>query len=330
MDRFEKYPDIFFLPEWGKAFQELDNGEANIFEFKNDNGHIYYQFIKRRIPHHFNLSGYFDIITPYGFNGPVVLFCKDNRKEQLISEYNEEFLKYCIHENIISEYVRFSPWLKNHLDFGNQYDLKYNNYTLHTDLTVNDFFMEEFHKRVRNKIRVASKRGVTVEYDFTGSSLTDFFRLYQMTGEKNNFSDYYRFSFDFLANTIGILGNRQYIINARFENRCISSRIVLDYGEYVHDFLAGNDYLYIDLNANSLILYEMACRAKAQGKKQLQMGGAFSDSLFAFKKQFTKKGFCDFFIGKRIINKQIYSDIVEKRISMENNIDPTYFPLYRG
>ena len=330
MDRDEKYPDIFFLPEWGKAFQELDNGEANIYEFKNDYGHIYYQFIKRRIPSHLNLPAYFDIITPYGFNGPVVLFCKDGRKEHLISEYKEEFLKYCIHENIISEYVRFSPWLKNHLDFGNQYDLKYNNYTLHTDLTVSDFFMEEFHKRVRNKIRVASKRGVTIEYDFKGTSLKEFYRLYQMTGEKNNFSEYYRFSYDFLSNSFSVLGNKQFIVNAKFDNNYISSRIVLDHGEYVHDFLAGNDYQYIDLNANSLILYEMAGWAKARGKKQLQMGGAFSDSLFAFKKQFTKTGFCDFYIGKRIINEQVYKELVEKRIKLGNLEDSTYFPLYRG
>lgn len=323
-------PDIFFLPEWGQAFQELDKGEACIFEFNHKLGHIYYQFIKRKIPDNLGFSTFYDIITPYGFGGPIILENNPSEREQFLSLYDDAFNKYCLNEDIIAEYVRFNPWLKNHLDFQKKYTIKYNNYTLYTDLTVKDFFMEEFSSRIRNKIRNAEKKGVQLEYDLTGSSVEEFYRLYQLTAEKNNFSDYYRFSLDFLLSTFKLLGTRQFIINAKYENKYISSAIFLDYGDYVHYFLAANDYRFITLNANSMILNEIGKWGKKKGKKQLHLGGAFSDELFAFKKHFTKKGICDFYVGKKIRNEQIYNELIDIKLKKGGINDNSYFPLYRG
>jgi len=322
-------PDIFFLPEWGQAFQELDKGEVVVFEHRSTNGHIYYQFIKRKIPD-FLGHDFFDIITPYGFSGPVIVEEKAESRSKLLQEFTETFAKFCINERIISEYVRFNPWIKNHLDFEKIYNLKYNNYTVHTDLSVKDFFNDEFSKKARNRIRHAEKEGIITEYDFTGASLNEFLRLYRTTSEKNTISEYYRFSLKFLEYVFKLLKDNIFIINARYENKYISSTIVLEYGDYLHSFLTGNDYEYYNLNAHSLVLYEIAKYGKENGKKQMHLGGAFSDQLFHFKKQFTKKGFCDFYVGKRIINERVYKDLVEKRIRMGNLKDSSYFPLYRG
>lgn len=233
-------------------------------------------------------------------------------------------------ENIVSEYVRFNPWLKNHLDFEKTYTTKYNNYTLFTDLTVDNFFMQEYCSKIRNLIRKAVKNGVQLEFDFTGASLKELHRLYQMMAKKNNVAEYYLFDFDFLLKTFVDLKNKQFIINGIFEDKYISSAIFLHHGDYIHYHLSANDPKYYPLNANSLILREACKWGQNNGKKQMQLGGAFSDELFAFKKQFTKKGICDYYVGKKIRNEAIYDEFVNLKLTNGTITNYSYFPLYRG
>lgn len=322
-------PDIYFLPDWGKLFQEHDGGEICVFEFKNELGHIYYQFIKQHLPANLGYDQYFDIITVYGFNGPVIIKCDSTNKERLVIEYNNAFQKYCLNNNIISEYIRFSPWLKNHLDFESIYATRYNNYTLFTDLTVHDFFMEEYSSKARNHIRKAVKSGVILEFDYTGVSINEFQRLYKLMAKKNNVSEFYLFKTEFLKRSFNVLNNKQFIINAIFENKYISSAIFLHFGKYIHYHLAANDPSYYGFCANSMILREACTWGQLNGKTQMHLGGAFSKELFAFKKEFIKQGICDYYIGKKIRNEEIYQDLVNKRINSGPISNMSYFPLYR-
>ena len=325
-----KLPDIYFLPVWGKLYQEYDQGEAYVFEFKNESGHVYHQFVKRVVPDKINGIVYYDIVSNNGFNGPIVLTVDSAKKDIFLAEYDTAFQQYCMDNNIVAEYVKFNPWLKNHLDFEKIYITKYNNYTLYTDLTVSDFFKEEFCSKIRNQIRKSIKNGVHIEFDFAGSSINEFNRLYKITIKKNNISKHFLFDISFLSKTFKILENNQFIINAIFEGKYISSAIFLNYGDYLHYHLCANDTQYYPLNANSLILYEACNWAQNNGKKQIHLGGAFSNELFAFKKQFTKNGICDYYVGTKIRNKVIYDDLVNLKLKNGKINNRSFFPLYRS
>jgi serine/alanine adding enzyme len=323
-------PDIYFLPEWGELYQEHDKAEVGIFEFQNKLGHVYYQFMKRPLPEELGCKDYVDLVTPYGFNGPLVLDCSVADRHTLATEFDEAFQQYCLQEHIVSEYIRFNPWLRNHLDFETIYTTKYNNYTLFTNLTVHDFYLEEFSSKTRNHIRKAVKSGVQIEFDFSGSSINEFHHLYQKTIKKNNVFEYYLFDIDFLMKTFNALKNEQFIINAIFEGKYISSAIFLHYGDYIHYHLAANDPRYYPLCANSLILHEACKWGQSKDKKQLHLGGAFSEELFIFKKGFTKNGICDYYVGEKIRNETIYNEFVNNKIKNGTIKNPSYFPLYRG
>jgi hypothetical protein len=323
-------PDIYFLPEWGRINQELVKGEACIFDFNNKLGHVYYSFIKRKVPDLLGYGTFYDIVTPYGFSGPIILESNKANKELLISAYDNAFKDYCFQENIVAEYVKFNPWLRNHLDFEKIYSLRYNNYTLYIDLTVKDFFMEEFCSKIRTKIRKAENLGVRLEYDYSGTSLSEFYRLYQYTVEKNDVSEYYKFNLDFLTRMFNSLNNRQFLINARFENEYISSAIFMEYGDYLHFHLVANDYRHYQKNANSMIMYEAANWGQNHNKKQMHIGGASTNELYAFKKQFTRKGICDLYIGEKIRNEAIYNKLVDMKLKKGDIKNSSYFPLYRG
>ncbi len=159
--------------------------------------------------------------------------------------------------------------------------------------------MEEIAPRTRTKIRKAKKSGVEVEFDFQGKSLFEFERLYQMMAERNKIAEYYLFSREFLYESFSTLKGKQFIINGKFQGEYISSAIFLQYGDYMHYHLAANDPNHYSLNANSLILNEACNWGVTHGKKQLHLGGAFSEQLFQFKRQFTKNGICDYYVGKK-------------------------------
>jgi serine/alanine adding enzyme len=325
-----KLPDIYFLPEWGRLFQDRDKGRLTIFDFKHESGQVYYQFIKRRINDFLDFEDYYDIITPYGFNGPVIQDVNPMERELLVQEFNKAFEAYCKNENIVAEYVRFNPWMENHLDFQGIYSLKYNNYTLFTDLTCNDFFHNEFHTKTRNIVRRAVRSGVNLEFDYSGSTILMFCKLYELTVKKNQISDYYQFEPSFLQELIKVLGEKQFIINAIYAGNIISSAIFLSFNDYLHYFLVANNPNYFYLNANSLILYGAANWGVQNKKRQLHLGGAFSKELFSFKHQFTRAGKCDFYVGSKIRNEYIYNQLVTLRLEKGELNDTTFFPRYRG
>ncbi|MEG2688011.1 MAG: GNAT family N-acetyltransferase [Clostridia bacterium] len=320
-------PDVYYLSQWGKLNEVLENGIYEEFFFQSSLGKIVYPYIKRPTPIKVDGVQYFDIITPYGFNGPCIIECSGN-KEDLLTEYTNAFNNYCKEKNIISEYVRFSPWLNNAQDFSNNYELCDNNMTLFIDLAKGDYFEKCFDSKCRNQIRKAQKTGVKIEFDFDGKMLDVFFELYEKMIEKNNVSNYYRFSKEFIENTFERIKGNIFIAVAFFGDIPISAAMFMFYGDKVHYHLSGNDREYSSCCGNHLLLSSVADWSYNNGYKTLHLGGISKDNigLYNFKKGFAKDGELKFFVGKRIDNDKIYNKIVEQSAT-ENS---SYFPQYRG
>ena len=327
-----KVPDIYFLPEWGKFFESKEqNGKSTLFEFENDLGHVFYQFILREIP--LETDGtYYDIITPYGFSGPVILNCKEGKRQELVAQYDEAFQQYCEEHNIVAEYVRFSPWIGNIKDFEHLYSFRHTSDMIYIDLTVKDFFMDEFSPKTRTQVRKAQKNNVEIEFDFTGETVGEFHRLYDITAKRNGISnEYYLFSEEFFQDSFKVFEGNQFLLNAKFEGKYISSSLILHYGNYMHSHLTGNDPDFFHLAGNSLIQYE-ACRWGIEhDKKEFQLGGtAPYENLHRFKKGFTKTEALDLVSGQKIRLQEAYDELVELKKQSVGIEVMGYFPLYRG
>ena len=103
--------DIYFDGNYGKIYEKAEHGEAIVFKCSTENGIIINQFIKREIPLKVNENIYYDIVTPYGYGGPYVV--ESNNSEKLLQDYERQFAKYCIDNNIVAEFVRFHPLFNN-------------------------------------------------------------------------------------------------------------------------------------------------------------------------------------------------------------------------
>lgn len=70
--------DIYFTEEYGKLCELIERGTSETFRLQNDNGEIQHMFIKRLIPQLVNGTQYYDLITPYGYGGPVIIAAEDS------------------------------------------------------------------------------------------------------------------------------------------------------------------------------------------------------------------------------------------------------------
>lgn len=317
------YPDIYYYPEWGQLNEKHDGGKYECYEYSDHNGKVLYPYMIRRIAVEKEL---YDLITPWGFNGPIVVEVKpDGNRKDLIKNFDCEFQRKCEKEHIVSEFIRFSPWLKNADDFKSIYELQYNNYTLAIDLETKDFFKDEFSSGCRNLVRKAIKDKIKIEYDFTGKSLEEFIILYRKMEKKNKVSEFYKFPDNYFYQTFDYLKDKVFIINAVLDGKTISSSMFMVADSFVHYHLCGNDPEFLKYNANRLILYEACKWALKNRKMKLHLGGAYEENLFYFKKQFTKHGFYDFYRGKKIRLSDEYSWLVD----LTNTENSGYFPKYR-
>lgn len=320
-------PDIFFTPEWNKAYAEHEGGEFHQFEWKSERGHIIYPFIRRPVP---LLEGWFDTITAFGQSGPVIVTARQEERSALVDEFDTAFQSYCEQHRIVSEYIRFSSWINNAQDFSPHYGLDMRGIVMYINLTVDDPFLHEFSSAARQQVRRALKNGVTVEYDFTGDTLDDFCRLYSLTAERNEFPEHYLFEPEMLKESFKHLEGKQFLLNAKYDGKTVSSALIVHHGDYMHYHLVANDPVYFSCAGNSLIMAE-ACRyGKEHGFSQFHLGGASTDALYRFKRRFTKTQPLEILTGKRIRNSDMYGRLTELK-RLQYGIENTgHFPLYRG
>ena len=330
-----KLPDIYFLEEYGKVYEDNKEGKLTTYFFECEYGKVYYLFLLRKIciP---NDTGYYDITTPFGYGGPLFIEYKEEDLSKLILSFKKEFGKYCLNNNIITEFVRFHPLIKNHLQMDLYMNISNIRDTAYIKLDSPEEIWNNLKSTCRNRIRKAEKHNIEIQLDNSYKSLDNFINLYISTMEINNAKQYYFFDKEFFYNTFKLLKNNVFLFNSIYEGKTISSAMIMKYGDYIHYHFGGSDHLYTNLAPNNLLFYKIALWGQEKGCKYFHLGGGTTgndDPIFHFKKTFSKDGITNFFIGKKIHNESIYNDIVNEW-KIYNNISDTdeinFFPIYRS
>lgn len=319
--------DIYFIKEWGIVNQYIENGEVKLFELKTENGSIKNMFILRKIPQLILGKQYYDIITPYGYGGPYIEEYIEGKKEDLLKEYEEQFLKYCEENNIVSEFIRFHPIIQNVKDFEKIYDVEYMRHTVGTSLKGENPVEEEFAKSCKKYINRAIKKGVTYEIIVNPDSLNEFIEVYLSTMDRKYAKEFYYFPKEYFENCIKLFSKNIVLVKVKFNGEIIAAGFYLKYGTTLHAHLSGTKSEFLELSPAYIIKYAMTIWGKENGYTLIHHGGGTSnsieDSLYQFKLKFTKGTIFDFYIGKKIWNREIYEKLVEKK---ENK---SFFPAYR-
>ncbi len=322
-------PDIYFDKNFGKLYEEIENAKATVFEFESSSGKIRHQFMMREIP---DIEGYYDIITPYGYGGPLIIECTGDRAV-LAEEFAEVFGKYCDENKIVSEFVRFHPIVNNQTDFRNMYETVYMHNTVGTDIANhNDPVQEEFSKSCRKNIRQAINKGVTCRITESPENLNTFIPIYYDTMDRDKASDYYYFPKSYFETCLKYYRENILLVEAFYEGQVIAAGFYFVYNGILQTHLSGTRKEFLFLSPAYMLRYTAANWAKENGIYVIHHGGgtdnSSENSLYRFKKQFTKGTEFGFYIGKKIWNEKIYNELcVQKNVNRDT---VEYFPQYRA
>lgn len=323
--------DIYFNENYGKLYEKIEKGKAEIFKYEDENGLISNQFLLREIPIKIDENKYFDIVTPYGYGGPIIEKCKAGKGNELVNKYYESFKRYCEKNNIVSEFVRFHPILNNAKYFKEIYNAQCIRKTLGTNLKdFEDPVNAEFSKGCRKNIRQAINKGISYKITKGPDNLDTFREIYYSTMDRNHATDYYYFPEQYFDDILKFFKENIILVEAIFEGKTIASGLYFIYNKIIHIHLSGTLSEYLYLSPAYVLRYAVTLWGKQNGYELIHHGGGRSnseeDSLYKFKKQFAKNTEFDFYIGKKIWNEEIY-----KKLCNRNKIDERidFFPAYR-
>jgi len=324
--------DIYFDSNYGKLYEGIEKGKNEVFEFECSYGRIKHMFIKRRIPNKINGDIYYDIITPYGYGGPIIFECKENCKKLLVEEYAREFQAFCLDNNIVSEFVRFHPIINNVEDFKTLYNTLHIRNTVGTNLKdFIDPFQEEFSKSCRKNVRKALRNGVNFKVTESPNDVSEFLEIYYSTMDRNKATDYYYFNKDYFNDCVRYFKGNLLLVEAVYENETIAMGFYFVYEDYIHIHLSGTLTEYLSLSPAYILRYAVTQWGKENGYKLIHHGGGRTneddDSLYKFKKQFGKNTEFEFHVGKKIWNSIIYKQLCEMN---GIDVDIEFFPAYRS
>lgn len=308
---------------------EYDSERAELFVFENGVGTVYYPYIRREIDTvpfadslEDDLRGYDDIVSSWYYGGPVA---SDGADETTIEGFSQEFSEYCVGRDIVAEFVRFDPNIKNHEDFATL-DPEHNRQTVPVDLTgTKEDIWARYEGRNRRAIRQAQESDIEVDRGYTADDVNAFHDIYSNAMEARDAAEHYRFSLEFFER---ILNSPLFdMVIARCDSTVIGGFVIAHDEHLSYHYLSASNPDYWDDRVNNLMYHEVIMYMYDTGRELFDFQGG-RPGVFKFKKGFSPdRG--DFYIGKQIHMEEVYDDLVTAAESAGVDIDSGYFPAYR-
>ncbi len=323
------YPDIYFEPAYARLY-ESETSKAVEYRFECQYGLITNLFLKRDIQIRTGEDKqYYDIVTPYGYGGPVIHHTSD--KKALIDAYMKDFKEYTDAESIVSEFVRFHPIIENGPDFKDAYGAIYDRKTVGTDLTYDDVIAAEFSKHKRKDIRrILQNPEIRYEVDEDPKNLDDFIEVYYSTMDRDNADEYFYFGKDYFHSLLENLKGHVITGKVFLKDRLIAMGVYFRYGSLLHAHLSGTITEYLEYSPAYILKYALAIYGHDKGYKVIHYGGGSSASpdngLYKFKKDFGKNTDFDFYIAKKVWDEGAYEKICK---AAGADMRSEFFPAYR-
>lgn len=302
--------DVYFTPSYYSLYEAYGDGEACCFVFESDSKLALYPFLKNSITTlGYELDKeYYDIQGAYGYNG-VLASTSDS---SFIAAFWEAFDAWCRENDVIAEFMRFHPVMKNHLLGEEHFKLIHDRNTVYLDLTQSEeVIFQGFEKSTRKHIQKAEQTIEIRPAKNTEENVEIFNRIYRENMEHVNSIPYLFFNLQHFRNMFN-QDNIEFFIawQGDIPIACYSGLVSEEYyGNYLRASLTD----YNRTGVNTLMYWSMIKSAKAHGCHYVHFGGGTSgdpeNSLLKYKMNFSHT-LSEFWIGKRVHNQGIYDKIV--------------------
>jgi len=303
--------DIYYSPEYYDLWEKNYDGKAFCFVFEDGNHLALYPFLLNRINDlGYKLQeSYYDIQGAYGYNGVVYSSNDFDFRKRFYSSFN----KFCKSNNIIAEFTRFNPILGNNKFSENFYDVIYDRQTVNIDLSKKyDYIYKDYSRSAKQNLRTAVVAGLNnIVYKNVFPYKKEFIKIYRETMDRVQAERYLYFNDDFFNDTFNISTLIQFVVFK--DNIPVASSLCFGEEDYLHVHFLASKSDYLSIRPNNFLFDIMIKYGIGMGFKKLHLGGGTTSSqndyLLRFKKNFSKAT-SDFYIGKKIYNEEVYSNIL--------------------
>lgn len=312
-------------------------------------GRILYPFFLRRIegprPHSTGtISGHrrlgelggeddlSDIVTPYGYGGPLQWGLADPARSA--AAFWDEFDTWAHEHRVVSEFVRCSLFTEQLVPYPGTLRERQTNFIRTLDMPLDELW-SGVSSKVRRNVRRAVSEGVEVVVDTEGGLIDEFLRIYLATMDRRSSADWYRFDRAFFDALHAALPGRFVYVFARHEGRLISADLLLNGGDTSYYFLGGTDESAYAVRPNDFVKWEVMGWLRQAGYRHYVLGGGVSsgDGLERYKRGFAPEGGVTFLTGERVFAASVYERLSAARSQKlaDNGLDADegFFPAYR-
>lgn len=304
--------DVYFTPEYYSLYENNGDGEAICFVFEKQRSIALYPFLKNSI----NQLGYclndeyYDIQGAYGYNGML----SSSEDASFLRDFWQIFDQFCKDNNIVAEFTRFHPILRNYRLGEGHYNVFFDRKTVFIDLTQSEErIFAGFRKATRQHIKKASQIIEIRKAVYTEENVDTFIRIYVENMKKVNSIPYLFFSRQHFMNMFK-LDNIEFFL-AYIDDQPIACYSGLVSKEYYSNYLRASLTEYNKTGVNTLMYWSMIQSAKNHGCHYVHFGGGTNgdvdNSLLQYKMNFSQSQ-SDFYIGKKVHNQQIYDEIIKQ------------------
>ncbi len=320
--------DIYYTPGYYQTWIEHEEAEAFCFFFEQDEYRLLYPFFRKEITEFELDKPSYDIFNAYGYGG--VLSNVDAIPSEIKESFNNEFTKWCLENNVIAEFIRENPLFNSFIR-----EAKYDKVRSNVYIKFNGPEYVLPGRTARQNVNKAIKSGLMPDIDTSLDTLSDFIKLYSKTAKRLEMNKYYQFEDLYFENIRKYIGKDTTLINVKFKNKIIASTLFFKYSKTGNCHLAASDFDFKQYRMNDLMFNTAIEYANQLGCNTLCIGGGTStdpqDSLFRFKEKFGNLPL-DVYVGKKVINSEIYDNLVkrweEQNFEIKNNYK-NYFLKYR-
>lgn len=303
------------------------------FYFKSDTEIILMPGYLKRIKIYDALKENYDFSTPYGYTGT---FCSNDITPETLMTFWIEVQKWQLNNNVVSEFIRFNL-------FNNT--IGYNGIIHDTMLNIKGRIISEdeqwkaFDAKVRKNVKRAQREELTsnVYYKIIEQvHLDEFYSIYIDTMKRTNAKEFFFYkpeSFKyFILNNLELCA----ICTIYDKGKPISTELLLISDNSVFSFLGGTLADAFEKRPNDYLKFEVINWARSQGFKNYVLGGGYGyeDGIFKYKKAFFPNDVVKYVTGRKIINNEIYLNLVDEVNSKKSEKeyldidDNSFFPLY--
>lgn len=324
--------DVYFLPGYLSASETAGLGTAACAVASNNGAIWLYPFLMCETPTDDTGCRHVDLITAYGYGGPVVN--QQGEQESFLSAAWSVFGEWAAAQRVVGEFVRFHPLLNNSRWAAPETTVARDRQTISIDVpSYPDSFLNDSYYRVhRNMVRRAEREGFVFETRAPTAAMEWFIPLYNDTQDFLDADNETRFGDEYFESLVADLGDRAWLGVVTQGEHVVAAVLVLDGETTSHCHLMGYRRLTKTAGMTNLIYHGITLEAARRGTSAVHMGGGRTgnddDSLFKFKASLSPKQ-ATFEIGMRCHNSAAYERLGRDWERTHGPKPPDYFLYYR-